>query len=143
MLSSLLGRVTGTDSCESIDVSPDALFDALQNSRRRRAIQILADRPSGKIQLGELADEITAREQAPSSDPFTASERKSVYVSLYQSHLDTLASAGIIRWDGDSGKIETTEATAKIARLIQRVETKTCKNPNDGQEELVGGGINE
>ncbi|WP_434522737.1 DUF7344 domain-containing protein [Halorubrum sp. AS12] len=84
----------------------DELYDLLSNHRRRYVIHFCkqADEP---LTLSDLAEMVAAREQDKSVAELTSAERKRVYTSLQQTHLDRLADAGMIDYDRD--KIKLTE----------------------------------
>lgn len=77
----------------------DELYDLLSNHRRRYVIHFCkqADDP---LTLSDLAELVAAREQDKSVTELTSAERKRVYTSLQQTHLDRLAEAGMIDYDG-------------------------------------------
>jgi hypothetical protein len=88
----------------------DELYELLSNHRRRYVIHF-CKRSEGPITLSDLAEKVAAREQDKPVGELTSAERKRVYTSLQQTHLDRLADAGMIDYDGD--QIELTEqATA-------------------------------
>ena len=84
----------------------DELYDLLSNHRRRYVIHFCkqADEP---LTLSDLAEMVAAREQDKSVPELTSAERKRVYTSLQQTHLDRLTDAGMIEYDGD--EVELTE----------------------------------
>jgi len=86
------------------------IFELLSNHRRRYTIRFCQE--NGSATLSELAEHIAALEQHKSPAEITSSERKRVYTSLQQTHLDRLEDAGMIRYDGD--RIELTEQAEKL-----------------------------
>lgn len=72
----------------------DTLYELISNSRRRAVVTLLAD---GRRTMDELSTEI-ARQECGS--PVKSSERKRVYIALYQVHLDKLLDAAVIREGG-------------------------------------------
>jgi hypothetical protein len=50
---------------------------------------------------------------------------------LVQNHLDTLEELGAARYDQRSNLVESTDATAPLARLIREVTTD-CYTPAEG-----------
>ena len=89
----------------------DELYDLLSNHRRRYVIHFCkqADEP---LTLSDLAERVAAREQDKSVAELTSAERKRVYTSLQQTHLDRLADAGMIEFDGD--EVELTNGAAEL-----------------------------
>jgi len=86
------------------------IFELLSNHRRRYTIQFCKE--NGSATLSELAEHIAAIEQDKSPAEISSSERKRVYTSLQQTHLNRLEDAGMIRYDGDN--IELTEQAEKL-----------------------------
>ncbi|SFC67817.1 hypothetical protein SAMN05444422_11457 [Halobiforma haloterrestris] len=112
----------------AIPMDPDTAFDAISNSRRRRVILSLS-RTSGEITAGDLAIEIAAIENEIDPSQVGSDERTSVYISLTQSHLDTLDEAGAIDYDSRSKTVAATDATEPLAEYIRRLQT-TCYKPD-------------
>jgi hypothetical protein len=86
------------------------IFELLSNHRRRYAIRFCKE--NGSATLSELAEHIAALEQDKSLSEITSSERKRVYTSLQQTHLDRLEDAGMIRYDGD--EVELTDRAEQL-----------------------------
>lgn len=93
------------------------LFKLLSNDRRRYTIKYC--RENGSITLSELAERIAAVEQEKSVSEITSAERKRVYTSLQQTHLDRLEAAGMIRINGD--EIELTDRAKELEVYIDIV----------------------
>lgn len=89
-------------------LSMDARFEILKNSRRRMVLKELqeVDEP---VKLAHLADRVTALENDTVVSSITSSERKRVYVALYQFHLPKMAKMGVINYDQDRGDVSLTE----------------------------------
>lgn len=102
-------------STESL--SQDNVFDILSDSRRRYILYYL--RKTGEpVELGKLAEELAAWENEIPVGELTKQQRKRVYVSLYQTHIQKLAEAGIIEYDPDSGLVSLDEQTSQIEPYI-------------------------
>lgn len=86
--------------------SKSEIFSLLSNHRRRYAIRICEQR-DGPVSLSELAEQIAAWEHDKSIEEITSAERKRVYTSLQQTHLDRLEDAGMIQYETD--EIELTD----------------------------------
>lgn len=76
------------------------LYDLLSSHRRRYVIYYCrqADDPPT---LSDLAEQIAAWEQEKELTEITSAERKRVYTSLQQTHLDRLEQADLIEFDDD------------------------------------------
>jgi DNA-binding transcriptional ArsR family regulator len=82
------------------------IYDVLQNERRRRAVRHLCDH-AGELTLGELATHLARDESADAA----ATNERSVYNSLHQTHLPKLESEGVVVYDRETNTV-TLEATA-------------------------------
>jgi hypothetical protein len=102
-----------TDQKKYTQPEKDELYDLLSNHRRRYVIHFCkqADEP---LTLSDLAERVAAREQDKSVAELTSAERKRVYTSLQQTHLDRLANAGMIEYDGDEIKLTDEAATLEV-----------------------------
>ncbi|TKX72484.1 hypothetical protein EXE46_15810 [Halorubrum sp. GN11_10-6_MGM] len=100
-----------TDQRKYTRPEKDELYDLLSNHRRRYVIHFCkqADEP---VSLSDLAEKVAAREQDKPVAELTSAERKRVYTSLQQTHLDRLAEAGMVHYDGD--EIELTEDATEL-----------------------------
>jgi hypothetical protein len=92
-----------TDAGEELD--PDTVFNILKNRRRRYVVRYLRQH-DGAAEIGDLAEHMAASEEETTVEALTSSQRKRVYVSLYQGHLPTMDDAGIIEYDKNRGTIE-------------------------------------
>lgn len=104
------------------DITIDALGDIINNDRRRFVVDALAEEFSGdeRITTADLADHVTARETGDDIDAIDTTERKRVYVSLYQTHLPKLDKLGVLEWDkhNDGAAIKPVEETQRVARVL-------------------------
>lgn len=97
----------------SDSLSQDAVFDILSNARRRYVLYYL--REAGEpVELRELARELAKWENKATEEELTKQQRKRVYVSLYQTHIQKLADAGIVEYDQDSGMVSLANAASQI-----------------------------
>jgi len=83
----------------------DTIFDTLRNKRRRLAIEYLR-RKDASIDLSELTEYIAAVENNKPVAQLTSSERKRVYVSLYQTHIPKMENVGILEFEQDRKGID-------------------------------------
>ncbi len=81
------------------------LFDVFSNARRRRTVQFLK-RQGGSCDLASLVEQVAAWENDADPDDVTRTQRRRVYISLYQTHLPMLEDHGIVDWDPDAHAIE-------------------------------------
>jgi len=98
-------------------VTVDTAFEVLSNSRRRFIIATLRQRET-PVSITTLANAIGAHEAGVSPDDLSSAEQKRVYISLYQSHVPKLESAGFVVFDSDTGTVSGTGATEEIDRYL-------------------------
>jgi hypothetical protein len=94
---------TEASGSQSIDL--DRTLEILQNRRRRMVIEYLTSE-GGKVEIGELSEEIAAKENDKTVGEITSNERKRVYVGLYQCHLVKMDRAGVVHFDKPRGTVE-------------------------------------
>lgn len=82
-------------------------FEILQNERRRFVLKCLSS-SDGTVNLGTLADRIAAVENDTTVEAISSSERKRVYIALYQFHLPKMDRMGVIEYDKNRGDIAVT-----------------------------------
>jgi DNA-binding transcriptional ArsR family regulator len=102
------------------DLSRDEVFGLLANPRRRRVLRYLRQY-GGTASLSEMASRIAAWENGVDVDAVSSDDRKSVYTSLQQSHLDKLDEAGVVEYDPDRGHVEATEAVEELEVYLEVV----------------------
>lgn len=103
---------TGSES-----ISRDIAFEILTNPRRRYALSYLRSK-SGTVSIGELAEVIAAWEQETDVELVSSKERKSVYTSLYQTHLPKMADAGVIVYDRQRGLVQFSDTATELDKFI-------------------------
>lgn len=93
------------------DLSKDTVFSILRNPRRRHVLEVLK-REGGASDVRTLTEEVAALENDVEPSELRYRQRKAVYTSLYQTHLDKLDDAGIVEYDKRSGEVSLTDAVA-------------------------------
>jgi hypothetical protein len=88
------------------DLPLDDVFDLLRNQRRRGVLQYLRDSTDGTATLDELAEHIAAKENDVEIEQLTSSQRKRVYIGLYQCHLPKMDELGVIEYNQSRGRID-------------------------------------
>ncbi|WP_323675906.1 hypothetical protein [Halorubellus sp. PRR65] len=83
----------------------DQVFEILKNQRRRYVLQYLND-VDDTVSMSDLAEEIAALENGKEVSQLSSSERKRVYVGLYQCHLPKMDSMGVVSFNKPRGLIE-------------------------------------
>lgn len=111
-------------SQEGDSLSEDEIFNLLSSARRRSVLRRLLgdDEP---VELQELADEIAAEENDKAVGELTDRERKRVYVSLYQTHVPTMADAGVLDYEPESGSIVPRGRVAQLQGYLTPEETRS------------------
>lgn len=105
-------------------INTDEVFKLLSNSRRRAVIKLLERH--GKLSKGDLAELIAAHEQGCSVNEVPNDVRKSVLVSLHQSHLTQLVESNVIEEDRD--RYTLGENAGELLRHIELTPEETIDN---------------
>lgn len=98
----------------------EAVFGVLRNKRRRYALHYLKQREGG-VSVGELAEQIAAWETETPVLDVSSGDRKRVYISLLQSHLPTLAEAGMVVFDDEDSTVRLTDSAADVDIYVELV----------------------
>jgi hypothetical protein len=86
----------------------DQTFEILKNRRRRCVLRYLYE-ADGPVSLSDLAEQIAAWENDKEIRQITSSERKRVYVGLYQCHLPKMDGMDVVSFNKPRGMIEQGE----------------------------------
>lgn len=95
----------------------DTVYHLLQNERRRLALRYLRE-IEPETDLGEMAVQVAAWENATTTEEVTSDMRQRVYIALYQSHLPKLAEEGVLEYDKNRKVIRRSEAAAQLDRYL-------------------------
>jgi hypothetical protein len=98
---------------DSARLSHDTAFDLLSNGRRRLVLRRIQG--TDGVELGDLATELSAIENDVDPDELSAQQRKRTYVSLYQTHIPKLESAGVVTFDSETGIVRPTDRVDELA----------------------------
>jgi len=109
---------TVTKTASGDTPSHDDVFTILSNERRRHTVRAMQEL-SMPIELGDLAEHVAAWELGKDVAAITSTERRRVYTSLQQTHLDKLEEAGIIECDRKT--IEPTERLEDLEFYLEVV----------------------
>ena len=121
VLSSLLRR-RSDDDVEPAPFDIGEIATILKNERRRAVIDHID--VLGEVDLGTLADIISADEQDVPIGEADTKSRKTVYVALHQTHLDKLADLDIVEApDRGSGMIRPGPAFDDAVRVLEAIRT--------------------
>lgn len=77
--------------------------DILASPRRAVIARVLEAQDA--VEIGDLAEIIGALENDTSIEDLGSSQRKRVYISLYQTHLPRMDDAGVVDYDQRSGSV--------------------------------------
>ncbi|PSP91446.1 hypothetical protein BRC87_02895 [Halobacteriales archaeon QS_4_66_20] len=92
----------------SRELGLDQLFEVLQNQRRRCVLKYLREHEEATT-LSDLSEQIAAWENDKEVRRISSSERKRVYVALYQCHLPKMDDMGVVEFEKARGTIEPGE----------------------------------
>jgi len=106
---------------EPESLSLDLVFEILKNSRRREVIHYLRDQETDeRVSLGELAEHVAAIENDTTTDQLTSSQRKRVYVGLYQCHLPKMDDMGVVDFNQDRGHVSLAPQAECLTEYLDR-----------------------
>lgn len=106
--------------------SLDVIFDLLTNQRRRYALACLTDHTQA-IALADLAEDVAVRENECSITEISKETVRTIYTSLYHTHLPKLLDAGAVEYD----QVRDLVRLSETADLVERVLSLAA----DGEEE--------
>ena len=119
----------GSRDADTGSLHDDDLFHLLQNHRRRAVIRYLQGR-SGAVRMRDIAEQVAAWEHDTTLAELTSTQRQRVYIALYQSHLDTLAEAGVIYYNKPRGIVEPRPLLEYVARHLDAAEPEGEDDPD-------------
>lgn len=122
------GTVT-TDGGEVDPIDLDTMFHILRSGRRRLFLEYL--RTNGGGDFREIAEFVAGGEYGPDYDK---DERKRVYISLYQNHVEDMDDAGLIQWNGTGGEVHPGENFQEVAEFLK------CIHKIHGGEDYMSDG---
>lgn len=100
------------------NLEPSEIHNVLRNERRRQAIKYLGQHDE-TLTVDELAKYIASLETGESQPPHDV--RKSVYVSLHQTHLPKLDELGIVDYDLRSKELTLTDRAEEVEVYMEVV----------------------
>ncbi len=104
-------------------LSKGEIFDVLHNQRRRYVLQYL-DRFDEPVGLSELAVQVAAWEYQIPAKEVTDDQKKRVYTTLQQTHLEKMETAGIVEYDSEENLIRRTPRTEELTVYLEVVHDR-------------------
>ncbi|PSP15081.1 hypothetical protein BRC62_08240 [Halobacteriales archaeon QH_10_67_13] len=101
------------------------VHNLLRNERRRAVLRLLTGSSEPTVAVRDLAERIAAEETG--TDPPPRETRQSVYISLIQTHMPTLADAGVVEYDDQA---KTATETAAVGQLAPYTEELSADGPS-------------
>lgn len=98
-------------------LSYDEIFNICGNQRRRLALEYL-EAHGGSADLSSLAETVAMEETDTPVDRLDRAERKSVYNSLYQTHVPQMAESGVVEYDADETVVSLGERFDEVEPYI-------------------------
>jgi hypothetical protein len=112
----------GSEEGDTEGLPLDQVFETLKNSRRRQTLHYLNDN-GGEASLSDLAEHIAAIENDVGVEAITSSQRKRVYVGLYQCHLPKMDDMNIIDFEKNRGTVELARNAAQLEPYLEENES--------------------
>jgi len=106
------------DEKEGDHLDETVIFEILSSERRRLAIRFLRDSDNG-MEVNDIAEYIAEHETGESPPPKDA--RKTVYVSLHQTHLPKMDELNIVSYDTDTKEVSLDDSFRDVAVYMEVV----------------------
>lgn len=103
---------------QNASIGETDIHDVLRNDRRRMVIEQLGD-AEAPVSARELSEAIAARESG--SDPPPRDLRRSVYISLQQTHLPKLGDLDVVDYDDASREVRPGANAAEVGVYMEVV----------------------
>jgi DNA-binding transcriptional ArsR family regulator len=107
-------------------LSLDLIFEILKNQRRREVIRYLREHEQ-QVTLSDLAEHIAALENDTDVASITSSQRKRVYVGLYQCHLPKMADMDIVHFNQNRGIVDLGPNAPQLYEYLDNDDGSTRK----------------
>ncbi len=111
-------KIEADNQSHQAQLSKSDIFGILQNDRRRCVLEIL--RTQGNQSIRSLSEEI-ARLESGEDDP-KSTIRKSIYVSLLQTHIPKMESLGVVNHDRENDFVELLPAASNFDIYMETVK---------------------
>ncbi len=118
----------------------DQVFEVLKNKRRREVLKFLQNR-EGSVSLSDLAEHVAAIENDTTVRALSSSQRKRVYVGLYQCHLPKMDDMNIVDFDQNRGRIELAENADQLDVYLDPDTSSPYWHQYYASTSLVGTGL--
>ena len=103
---------SATTELEDTDTSVDDIYYVLSNERRRQILRCMADKGSGVVSVGTLADHLAA----------CGHDRQSARVSIHQCHLPKMDSMSVVQHNRESQLVRRGGAFGVVVRAQEAVK---------------------
>lgn len=124
------GPADDTDSSgpERVERLPkDVVFGLLSNERRRLVLRYLVE-DQNPTTLSDLAEHIASTQKDKPVTALSSSERKRVYVGLYQCHLPKLDDANVLDYDQGRGRVQLRPEADQLLCYLPETSIETEQN---------------
>jgi hypothetical protein len=128
------------------DLGVGEVFELLQNQRRRRVLRYLTTETDGRATLSDLAEHVAGLENDVPPDRVTSTQRKRVYVGLYQAHLPKLDDYGVVDFDKHRGTVDlrdTTDLDPCLEWVAAVEDADADRGSRDGATDPAGDGVDD
>ncbi|MFO7927740.1 hypothetical protein [Natronomonas sp.] len=130
-----LSELPGKKRQQSEELDIGDVFELLKNERRRRVIRFLNKQEDGVTTLNVMAEHIAALENDIDVSQLSSSQRKRVYIGLYQCHLPKMDEYGVIDFQKNRGII-TLKNTAQIEPYLPAAEDAEVPGDHGPDEDV-------
>ncbi len=123
-LGSLVPSPTATEPDHpGLEIETDNALSLLANERRRLTIRYAIEEAEDVFDLNDVVEYIATHENGAE---YTPSERKCVYIALYQTHLDKLVDAGVLERvdDAEAHTFQIGEAARPLYDVLEATSAR-------------------
>jgi len=103
------GRIEQVESA----LSPDEIFKALSNCRRRHVLYYL-QHVDETATIRDLSEQLAAWEYGTTTERVAPQERKRLYTALHQTHLPKMDDLGVVVYDRSRGTVRATDSVRQF-----------------------------
>lgn len=120
-------RLLEQEQSSSDETTLDETFDILRNRRRRDVLVYLSGTEDNSATLGDLAEHVAAKENGIDEDQLSSTQRKRVYIGLYQCHLPKMDDVGVVEYDQDRGTV-TLDGESRLFTYLPEAADETGRS---------------
>lgn len=120
-------RLLEQEQPSSDEITLDETFDILRNRRRRDVLVYLSGAEDNSATLSDVAEHVAAKENGIDEAQLSSTQRKRVYIGLYQCHLPKMDDVGVVEYDQDRGTV-TLDGGSRLFTYLPEAADETGRS---------------